>query len=74
MCIRDRTVPMIKTGKDTENKSIENVTLPAVGTVHVKAPTLVEAVTGQRTSANLKLLHAEITGQRKTRLSRSFLH
>ena len=30
---------MIKTEKDTENKSIEKVTSPAVGTVHVKAPT-----------------------------------
>ena len=39
MCIRDRTVPVIKTEKDTENKSIEKVTLPAVGMVHVKAPT-----------------------------------
>ena len=39
MCIRDRTVPMIKTEKDTENKLIEKVTLPAVGTVHIKAPT-----------------------------------
>ena len=30
---------MIKTEKDTENKLTEKVTLPAVGTVHVKAPT-----------------------------------
>ena len=34
MCIRDR----IKTEKYTENKSVEKVTLPPVGTVHVKAP------------------------------------
>ena len=30
---------MIKTEKDAENKLIEKVTLPAVGTVHVKAST-----------------------------------
>ena len=34
--ISKHTVPMIKTEKDTENKSsIEKVTSPAVGTVHV---------------------------------------
>ena len=31
----EQIVPMIKTEKDTENKSIEKVTLPPVGTVHV---------------------------------------
>ena len=37
--ISEQTVPIIKTEKDTENKLIEKVTFPAVGTVHVKAPT-----------------------------------
>ena len=37
--ISEQTVPVIKTEKDTENKLIEKVTLPAVGTVHVKAST-----------------------------------
>ena len=37
--ISEQTVPMIKTEKDTEDKSIEKVTSNAVGTVHVKAPT-----------------------------------
>ena len=33
--ISEQTVPVIKTEKDTDNKLIEKVTLPAVGTVHV---------------------------------------
>ena len=37
--ISEQAVPMVKAEKDTENKSIEEVTLPAVGTVHVEAPT-----------------------------------
>ena len=35
----EQTVPMIKIEKDAENKLIEKVTFPTVGTVHVKAPT-----------------------------------
>ena len=35
----EQPVPMVKIEKDTENKLIEKVTSPAVGTVHVKAPT-----------------------------------
>ena len=37
--ISEQTVPVIKTEKYTENKLTEKVTLPAVGTVHVKGPT-----------------------------------
>ena len=33
------TIPIVNMEKDIENKTIERVTLPAVGTVHVKAST-----------------------------------
>ena len=37
--VAEQTIQLVKAGKGTENKTIESVTFPTFGLVHVKAPT-----------------------------------